>query len=100
MLHDALVLYRRTMTFSYIVSTNHKSPRLRISLYCGHGGWGDRAAVIVPSFLEKDVERCASFRRYSAACGLPLDNEQEKRDAAARQKAGGGGGGKVGGGAG
>ena len=29
MLHNAVVLYRRTITFSYIVSTNHKS-RLRI----------------------------------------------------------------------
>ena len=30
MLHNAVVLYRRTITFSYIVSTNHKI-RLRIS---------------------------------------------------------------------
>ena len=30
MLHNAVVLYRRTITLSYIVSTNHKSPRLRI----------------------------------------------------------------------
>ena len=29
MLHNAVVLYRRTITFSYIVSTNHNS-RLRI----------------------------------------------------------------------
>ena len=30
MLHNAVVLYRRTITFSYIVLANHKSPRLRI----------------------------------------------------------------------
>ena len=28
MLHNDVVLYRRTITFSYVVSTNHKSPRL------------------------------------------------------------------------
>ena len=30
MLHNAVVLYRRTITFSYIVSTNHSKSRLHI----------------------------------------------------------------------
>ena len=32
MLHNAVVLYRRTIAFSYIASTNHESRLLRISL--------------------------------------------------------------------
>ena len=31
MLHNAVVLYRRTITFSYIVSTNHTSRLLRMA---------------------------------------------------------------------
>ena len=47
MLHNAVVLYRRTITFSYAVSTNHKS-RLHIPIERSLGSW-ERTVVLAPA---------------------------------------------------
>ena len=71
MLHNAVVLYRRIITFKYIVSTNHKSPRLRIPT---EGGVKVRREVEHGCDMYAEVDKRVPRARHQERVQGPLDD--------------------------
>ena len=70
MLQNAVVLYRSTITFSYTVSTNHKSWLLRIPLTFGEDGPVSFGAKDVYFKLDQWLEKDNDNKGLEYACSM------------------------------